>query len=69
MRSDHYGLQREEARQDHALIPGEAGIAVDPRLGWQTRALRQRRDRDEYPSGDGKPLRDPSRSWTWHRLI
>src|SRR5712692_2598504 len=62
MRSDHYGLQREEARQDHALIPGEAGIALDPRLGWQTRALRQRRDRDEYPSGDGNPLRDPSLS-------
>lgn len=26
----------------------------------QTRALRPRRDRDEYPSGDGNPLRDPS---------
>ena len=60
MRSDHYGLQREEAHRDHALIPGEAGIALDPRLGRQTRAPRQRRDRDEYPSGDGKPLRGPS---------
>ena len=32
MRSDHYGLQREEAHRDHALIPVEAGIALDPRL-------------------------------------
>ena len=59
MRSDHYGLQREDA---HGTMPdpwrGGDRVRSSPRP--HTRAPRRRRNRDEYPSGDGNPLRGPS---------